>query len=286
MKTLFLILLSSLSLLASTAFISSAELKNKLENKNLILLDVTDKQTYQAGHIPNAVLADVSLFRYKVEKHQLMQPSSEIQKIVRLLGINNNSDIVIYGHGKKKELLKASYIALSLIANGAKNVSLLNGGYADWLFENSELVSTKTPSVLQGDFIAKFNADILVDLTYVKEHINKVAMLESRPSRYFYGTDKSSGVRRLGHIPNAMTSFWKDKFNPDESIRSTKELNNIFLTQHKLDLNKEVIIYCTGGLEASMNWYIAYKVLGFKKAKIYDASMREWGNRDDTPMEL
>lgn len=271
--------------MASTAFISSTELEAKLHDKTLVILDVTDEQTYMSGHIPNAVRADAGAFRHQVEKYQLMNSPDEVQAVAQSLGINNDSDIVIYGHGKDKELLKASYIALSLIANGAKKISILDGGYNEWLFEYKEVTSTKAPTITQGNFISKFNPDILVDLKYVKDRIGNVPMLESRPPRFYYGEQQSEGVRRLGHIPQAMTSFWKDKFNPDETILDKKELQEIYIKGHKLDPNKEVIIYCTGGLEASMNWYIAYKELGFKKAKLYDASMREWGNRDDTPLE-
>jgi len=51
-----------------------------------------------------------------------------------------------------------------------------------------------------------------------------------------------------------------------------------------LQKEDEVILYYTGGLEASMNWYILYQNMGLKKAKIYDASMKEWGNKSDTPL--
>ena len=92
-------------------------------------------------------------------------------------------------------------------------------------------------------------------------------------------------MNRPGHIKGAMSSFWKDKFLKDETLRSDDELKEIFLTGYGLNSEDEVILYCTGGLEASMNWYLVYSYLGFKNAKIYDASMREWGNIDDTPME-
>ncbi len=286
MKIPFLMIFTSLYLVASTAFISSSDLKDKLQNKTLVLLDVTDELTYKAGHIPNAVGVNVGDFRHQVEAYQLMNDSKSIETLAQSLGINNDSDIVIYGHGQEKELLKSSYIALALIVNGANNVSILDGGYADWLFENKQLSSTKTPTIKKGNFTAKFNPNILVDLKYVNDSIGKVPMLESRPAKFYYGEEQSQGVRRLGHIPKAMTSFWKDKFNSDDTVLNQKKLKSIYLAEHKLDPNKEVIIYCTGGLEASMNWYIAYKELGFTNVKLYDASMKEWGNRDDTPMEI
>lgn len=284
MKIAFLLVFIIGHLVASSAFITSNELEKKLNEKNLVLLDVTDSKTYKDGHIPMAVNVNVADFRKKVDTYSLIQSSQKIQELARNLGINNNSEVVIYGHGLPKELLKSSYIALALMSNGLENVSLLDGAYSDWLFEYSERTSKKVPSVKTGDFIAKNNPNILVDLKYVKNHISLVQMIESRPERYYHGSDKSNGVRRLGHIPNAMSSFWKDKFNSDDSILTREELNTIYLTNHKLDKNKEVIIYCTGGLEASMNWYIMTRHLGFSNAKVYDASMRQWGNRDDTPM--
>lgn len=286
MKIVFLLVLFLGHLVASPAFITSSDLKSQLSKKNLVILDITDPTTYKAGHIPNALNVDVFKFRKKVKTYQLMKSSAEVQKVVRSLGINNDSEVVIYGHGKTKELLKSSYVALALVTHGLTKVSILDGAYSDWVFENQELTSTSTPKVQKGNFVAKYNPNILVDLSYVKDSINKVDMIESRPKRYFDGTDKSNGVRRIGHIPSATSSFWKDKFNADESVLETKDLKEIFIKENKLTSDKEVIVYCTGGLEASMNWYMLSQHLGFKDVKVYDASMREWGNRDDTPMTI
>ena len=117
--------------------------------------------------------------------------------------------------------------------------------------------------------------------------MNKTPMLEARPKVYFTGEKKSNGVKRLGHIPGAQSSFWREKLELDETIKSDKKLDKIFFEQHKLDRSKkqEVIAYCTGGLEASMNWYILKQHMHFKDVKIYDASMKQWGNLDSTPME-
>jgi len=290
MKLILSLLLSSLYLLANDAFISSDYIKDNLNKKNLVLLDTTDIKTFNKGHIPRARQVSISLFRHWMDgkTYMLMNSSSEIQKAARSLGINNDSEVIIYGHHKDKELLKSSYIALALIANGFSNVSLLNGGYGDWEdeYEDDEgAISTTTSKIKTGNFTAKFNPNILVDMAYVKAHIGKTPMIEARPKIYFTGERKSHGVKRLGHIPQAQSSFWRDKFELDDTIKSDKKLDKIFFEGHNLDTNKEVIAYCTGGLEASMNWYVLTKHLNFKDVKIYDASMKQWGNLDDTPME-
>lgn len=282
MKALLLVLITSLYLAASDGFVTPKELNAMLENKNLVIVNITDKETYDEGHIPNAVLANFGEFRKQEQKHQLMSSSSEIEAIAQSLGINKDSFIVIYGHSKKKELLKSSYVALSLIVNGAKEVALLNGQYDDYARDYP--VEKETPKVKRGDFTALFNPDMLVDLEYVSSHIGKTPMLEARSPEYYYGTKISDGVQRAGHIPNAMSSFWKDKFNKDNTLRSKEDLDAIFMQGYALQKEDEVILYCTGGLEASMNWYILYQTMGLKNAKLYDASMREWGNKKKTPI--
>ena len=285
MRSIVLSILLGTSLYANEAFISVDSLKKEINDKNIVILDISDFQTYKGGHIKNAIWTDITKFRKDVGTYLLMQKPADIQKIARNLGINDNSHIVIYGHGNPKDLLKESYLALALIVNGAKDVSLLNGGYLAWTFESNILSSTSTSSPKDGNFTSLYNPNILVDLNYMKSSLAKVPVLDARSTDIYYGVSPSKGVKRLGHIQGAMSSFWRDKFLTDETVRKDDELKDIFLKGYNLQKDDVVISYCTSGMEASMNWYILYNYFGFKNVKLYDASMREWGNRDDTPME-
>ena len=285
MKFLLIFIFSAMYLFSSSGFTEATQLRKMIIKNNLVLIDTTDAKTFQEGHIPSAVRADISSFRHQVGPYQKMNSSKEIQKVARSLGINNDSIVVLYGHNKPKELLKASYMALALIANGCKNVSILNGGYERWLFEYEDFISKVDRKIKEGNFTAHYNPNILVDLDYVRSNIGKIPMIEARPLRYFNAKAQSKGVKRLGHIAKAQSSAWGNKFEHDQTLKSDQELNQIYIKTDHLNPNKEVITYCTGGLEASMNWYILSQHLHFKDVKLYDASMREWGNRDDTPME-
>ncbi|WP_373069436.1 sulfurtransferase [Sulfurimonas sp.] len=288
MKIIITLIFGFAYLFSSQAFISSEELKDKLGAKNLVILDTTKEEVYKQGHIPGAIRVEASKLRHKVGKHQLINSPKEIEAYFQCLGINNDSEVVIYGHNIDKDLLKASYVALALKTHGLKNISILNGGYPDWVskFEFDELVSTEKTVCNQGDFKASFNPNVLINKDYVLSKIGKVSMIEARPSEFFYGKKQSSGVKRLGHIPKAKSSYWRDKFDSEYNVKKDKDLNAIYIDDNKLNANKEVIVYCTGGLEASMNWYLLTQHLNFKDVKIYDASMREWGNLDDTPLEI
>ncbi len=284
MRFLFLLFTITFTSYAATAFISADDLDTLMKEKEIVLVDVGSKKDFALGHIPGAVHTEITSWRKPVEKHKLMRSSEKIETVMKELGISNDSHVVIYGHNKKKEALKSSYIALAMIVHGLKEVSILDGAYEEWIDDEERAISKKLPIRILGNFKATKNPNIVVDMAYVKKQINKVPMLEARPSVFYYGTLRSQGVKHIGHIPQAMSSSWKDKFLLDGTLQDEEVLKEIFTDGFKLKPNKEVILYCTGGLEASMNWFILSQHLKFTKAKIYDGSLREWANRDDTPL--
>ncbi len=285
MRFLSLLLFIISSTYGATAFISADALEKLIKEKEIVLVDVGSKKEFKQGHIPGAMHTEITAWRESVEKHKVMRSSGQIEAAMQELGINNESHVIIYGHNKKKEELKSSYIALAMIAHGLKEVSILDGAYEEWIDDDAEReVSKKLPIRILGSFKASKNPNIVVDMEYVKQRINKVPMLEARPAVFYYGTLRSQGVKRIGHIPKAMSSFWKDKFEIDGTLKDDAVLKEIFIDGYKLNPKKEVILYCTGGLEASMNWFIVSQHLKFTNAKIYDASLREWANREDTPL--
>lgn len=284
MRFLFLLFTLVFTSYAATAFISADDLDTLMKEKEIVLVDVGSKEDFALGHIPGAVHTAITSWRQSVEKHKLIRSAEQIETVMRELGISNDSHVIIYGHNKKKEALKSSYIALAMITHGLKEVSILDGAYEEWIDDEERAVSKKLPIRILGNFKATKNPNILVDMAYVKKRINKVPMLEARPAVFYYGTIRSQGVKRIGHIPKAMSSAWKDKFLLDGTLQDEEVLQEIFTDGFKLKPNKEVILYCTGGLEASMNWFILSQHLKFTNAKIYDGSLREWANRDDTPL--
>ncbi len=284
MRFFILLFIITASVYGAAAFISADTLNEIREQDNLVIIDVGEKEDFVQGHIPGAVHTEIGVWRKAVDKHQLMRSSDEIERVMQELGINNDSYVVIYGHNKGKEPLKSSYIALAMLVHGLKEVSILNGAYEEWIDDEKRAVTKKQPIRIMGNFKATKNPNVIVDMEYVKNKINKVPMLEARPAVFYYGSLRSNGVKRIGHIPKAMSSFWKDKFEIDGTLKDDAVLKEIFIDGFKLNPHKEVVLYCTGGLEASMNWYILSQHLKFSNAKIYDGSLREWANRDDTPL--
>ena len=72
-----------------------------------------------------------------------------------------------------------------------------------------------------------------------------------------------------------------------------KEKNMIFKSASEiaallapLDItkDKEITTYCQGGIRAAHVFFVL-ELLGYKNLHVYDGSFREWGNRQDTPIQ-
>lgn len=280
---LFVLMAIAISLFAAPAFVDVKYVQKHLDDPDVRLVDVGTLADYNAGHIKHAVHTDISDWRAPHGAYQLMRTPAKIENVMRSLGINQNDHVILYGHNKPKENLKASYVALAMWVNGHERVSLLDGHYLEYDFCESCEVSKTTAPVKPGNFTARFRSDVLVDRAYVLAQLHRIPMIEARPPEFYFGKLSSRGVARIGHIAGAMSYTWTNSFN-EGMILPEAQVRQIVTEGMQLSPENTMLAYCTGGLEASMNWYVLTRVLHFKDVKVYDASMREWGNRDDTPM--
>lgn len=173
-------------------------------------------------------------------------------------------------------------ISLSPCIAWDTQISNLNESFDEWLFE-FEGVQTVTARK-RSTFVADPDRHLIVDSEYVTENLGKVSILDARVSKYYFGTYKSSGVYRLGHIKGAVSSYWKNSFLSDNTLAEREVLEVIYLQGLKLEQKEEVILYGLDGYQASMNWYILSKVFNFTNLRVYDASIREWANLEETSM--
>lgn len=267
------------------AFTNPKELKKLLKDKSLIIIDTDKSSIYDKGHINGAIHVDIKNFiKRENNPFKLLKSDSSIKSRIIDIGINKDSKVIIYAHNTNQGKLNSSYLAFVLITFGFENVSILNGGYMAWVFENQRLVSTESFSPKDdGNFIPNKNNNIIVKQDYILKNISKVAILDAREPKYYYGTHKSKKTKAYGHIANAKSSFYMDKFHLDGILREKNELNDIYFQGFQLKQNDEIIVYADSVFKASMEWYMLYKVMKFKNAKIYEASLLEYFKNNDNP---
>ena len=291
MPTLFkyflILIIVTLNSFAYDPFIKPYKLKASLDEDNLIIIDVGSYSSYKKSHIQNAIHFDISKLIAKEDNpYMLMDSTQRVQDKLQDLGINTTSHVVIYSHNTKNGTLSSSYLAFILIYNGFENISILDGGYMAWVFQNELLISSeKKAPKNEGNFTFKENQNILANLEYVKQNRFNTTILDARSPQEYYGISKSKGIDGIGHIPHAKSSFYKYSFLQDETIREDKELYEIYFNGYDLNKNSEIIVYGNTIYDGSMLWYILYQKMGFKNTKLYGASLLEWGNNPTANMQ-
>lgn len=278
MKYFLLSIFTFLHLSAFDAFVSPKILKESLADKELVILDIASKDIYKTSHILNAIHVDITKFINQENSLQVMNTQAILQKALQDLGINSSSKIVIYSRNTEKSILNSSYLALVLISNGFESVSLLDGGYMAWVFENELLVSSRPSYAPNSGNIQLKQKNIIVTSLAIKNSTKNTRILDARTPMEYYATLKSESINALGHIPTAKSSYYNDKFLKDNTLRTSQELQEIYIAGHELKRSHEIIVYADNVFRASMEWFILYKVMDFKNTKIYEASLLEWSN--------
>jgi thiosulfate/3-mercaptopyruvate sulfurtransferase len=269
------------NLLGWDALQSTAQVASQLNDPKAVIVDVSEDDMHLLdGHIHGAYHTELGEWR----SAYLLKTPDKIQTHIRSLGINTDSNVILYGHlGAENNLLKVSYVYWALRHSGVKNVAIMDGGLEQWRAEK-RFVSNDELRAPEGNFTVSIVPEIMADRAYVQQNLGKIAMLDARPSENYFGITPSNGVERLGHIPGAVSYAWMNSITPELKVRPAEVLKKIFSDGFDLKQNQQILTYCTIGLEATFNYFVLSGILGYTNVRVYDASMREWGNLQDTPL--
>ena len=196
-------------------------------------------------------------------------------------GVGNNSHVILYS---RNGVQWATRFWWMLYVVGYKKVSILNGGFREWL--NLGLpTETKITMFPPADFNLDFKEDIFVDKNYVLEAINadNHIIINALTKDIHDGLSKRYG--RPGHIPKSLNIPFHEFVNEDTgkfiSFKEAKEL----VKRMKIGKDNIIVNYCGGGIAATLDAFILYQ-LGFKNLKIYDNSMSEWALDETLPISV
>jgi len=263
--------------------VEPAWLAEHLSDAKLRIVDVRGDALYLRGHIPGAVSLDgtSAINDPDADVNGLLVGPEEFEQVIRSLGIDNDTVVVIYDQSSS---LSAARLFYALEYYGHKDqVRILNGGFAAWTAEQRPLESGRR-EVAPGNFTARPNPDLQADADYVAEQIGKenVVILDVRSEDEYIGTDVRSA--NGGHIPGATHIEWSTAVEAGtvQRFKSADALWEIY-GGAGLSPDVEVIPYCQTNVRAAHTYFVL-RLLGFEKVRPYEASWAEWGNRDDVPI--
>jgi thiosulfate/3-mercaptopyruvate sulfurtransferase len=275
--------------------VTPAWLAEHLNDRDLVVLQVGRKETYDAGHIPGARFVNYDGDALKApmdhsgrspDHVMLEMPETEaLRQELAALGISDNSRIVVVPADNYWS--PSTRVVLTLDYAGLSNVMWLNGGTRGWT-DYGRSLTAEVPAVKPGTLSPLKIRPVIVDHEFVLAHIRKpgFAIVDARARSFYDGIppQRASGgpSPKLGHIPGALSAPY-DQFATGNAgaggttLKSAEEIEALFRAAG-VKPGDTIIAYCHIGQQATAMMFAA-RTIGYN-VLLYDGSFTEWQKRD------
>ncbi len=266
-------------------------LEDQLTRPDVRIVDLAHRvKNYKAGHIPGAVFVDwrSDITDQSNPDSYSMLPRQQFEKLMSRLGVKPDDWLVLTDNMDCRSAIR---MYLTLRYFGHDRASILNGGTNAWQSAGG-LMTGDLPEFAETDYqVTRIRGDYLTSLKSVRQALQDDAsiVLDGRPTSQYTGEAPGKVFhtgrehKRRGHITTAINIPWKDNFNEDGTFKSLDELRALYSAGGIGD-EHSVTTYCNEGLHATVPWFVLHELLGRDKVQIYDLSLAQWANRDDTEM--
>lgn len=268
-------------------------LKENLENDKLKLIEAPWKpEAYPRAHIPGALCLPIDSYlkaengNGELEKH-VFGPE-QFEALVKSLGIQEEDQVVVYDDYYC--LFAARFWWVSHYF-GFDNVKVLNGGWQAWV-ERGYPISINPETCPEGSNVkAQVRENAIIHMADLKERVagGDLQIWDTRRLEEYDGTEETTNKRR-GHIPASTHILWMDLLTEAEYeggpryIKSKEEIKST-LDSAGFRKDKLIVTHCQAAIRGAFGSFIL-SLLDYPTHKLYDGSMAEWANEDDTPLTL
>ncbi|MCU0533483.1 MAG: sulfurtransferase [Hydrococcus sp. Prado102] len=272
---------------SSIQFVSPDWVASNARDPNFRVLDVrTNPLDYITGHLPGAVNIADSAFRGPNGFLPVQYwDNQKLASIFAQSGVSDNSRVLVYSDGR--DVLGATMVAYLLERFGVKDIAVLDGGYTGYKALGQPVIK-EFPRYTPGNFTGRDNPTIRVALDEVKPLIGKagVVFIDPRPEELFQG--KEDIWVRNGHIPGARNIPWPtftQANNSQESLQNPHKLKSLdeirqLLADRGIKPSDDIIVTCSTGREATLQYIVLKHLLGYPKVRIYEGSWTEYSTTD------
>jgi thiosulfate/3-mercaptopyruvate sulfurtransferase len=245
-----------------------------------LLLDMRPPEEFAAGHIPGAVHLDlwgVSLI--DTDPAPLRAFMWMIDHLFNLRGVDASTPVVVYD---EQSGIRAARAFWFLEYFGHPTVRMLDGGFKAWSRAGLPATRDAQPPG-KSTWTGTPQASTIATWRDVKDRLGKpdTVILDTRSDGEYCGT--TVRAKRGGAIPGAVHIEWTRNLTPDGDFKPASELRAMYEAAG-VTPDKEVVTYCQGGYRAAHS-YVALRLLGYPRVRNYTGSWKEWGDREELPIE-
>jgi thiosulfate/3-mercaptopyruvate sulfurtransferase len=246
-----------------------------------LLLDLRPPEAYAAGHIPSAIHLDlwgVSLI--DTDPAPLKAFMWMIEHVFAVHGVDASTPVVVYDEQSGVRAARAFWF---LEHFGHPSVRLLNGGFNAWAASGLPVTRDASPPP-KSEWTGGRDERTLATWKHVKNAIGSsdAVIVDTRTDEEHEGS--LVRARRGGAVPGAVHIEWTGNLAESGEFKPASDLKKMY-TDAGVTPDREVITYCQGGYRAA-NSYLALRLLGYPRVRMYIGSWKEWGDREDLPIEV
>jgi thiosulfate/3-mercaptopyruvate sulfurtransferase len=245
-----------------------------------LLIDLRPTEQVIKGLIPGAVHLDLwGLSLVDTSPAPLRAFMWMIGHLFALRGVTPDRSVVVYDTDSGIRGARAFWLLEYL---GHPNVRLLDGGIDAWVSAGLRL-TTDAQAPVASKWHGWPDPNCLATWQEVRAGLEQpsVCLLDTRSDDEYFG--RTVRAKRGGAIPGAVHLEWTHNLAADGRYKSAEELESMYRAVGVTG-DREVITYCQGGYRAA-HTYLALRILNFPRVRNYTGSWKEWGDREDLPIE-
>lgn len=235
----------------------------KIGDKKTAIVDGRFRKASEDGAIPSSKLIPVTDFMNP--KTSQLRDRDEVLKELAAKGITPDQEVISYcGSGA---FASSSYMFFKDL--GFKNVKFYDKSWDEWSRSDVGQEMQIGNFAFAGDALHQPNS---LGPKFLNQEQLQAAqkagavVVDVRPADDFV----------VGRLPNSVNVFWNDTLNADRSLKSAKELRELFAKQG-VTADKHVVIFARGGLQLSQA-YLVLKLLGFERVDAFEDKFEGWVN--------
>jgi len=252
----------------------------RLGGPGLVLIDTRPAEEFVAGHIPGAVHLDLfGMSLIDTRPDPLRAFLWMIEHLLAARGVDFGRTVVFYENDSGMRAARGFWFLEHFGHPGAR---VLDGGMNAWRAAGHPITTDARPPAKTAWTGARVRENLAtVDDVLAALGRPGVRIVDTRSDEEYTGA--LVRATRGGAIPGAVHLEWKRNLSPAGDFKPPGVLRAMYEDAGVL-LDEEVITYCQGGYRAA-HTYLALRLLGFPRVRVYLGSWKEWADRTDLPIE-